>query len=1010
MLHLSVQAQHSSFSFRNISINQGLSQSSVVDITTDKAGFLWFATQDGLNRYDGKQFVIFKKNFDDITTPTGSKTGKIIYGNTNNELWLITSGGKLERMNLYNHTFTTVTTLGDQKIKLPPVSCLLEDNYSNVWIGTENNGLFIYNLLSNKIENYTSTSASPLTSNYIQAIYNDKQHNNWILTDNGITLLNIKNKINKKFLRGISCSAINGDKKNNLWLGSFGKGLYIKTAADTTFHAFTGFNVLNKLPANLVVETVMADQSDRIWVGTYGNGLYIINPTDSSIKHLLYDKRNPFSLGYNDVLSIKHDKNGGIWIGTDGGGVSYYNQRLNNFTLYSPSNLPENISIEQVRSITTGNDGGIWIGTSNNGLSYINPEKNIYESFHFSRYWNDISNYDRIVSLFAAIDGDVCIGTQGNGLIIIDSKTKKVKKHFHPQANAALKIPDHTIWCIHPGVDNKIWIGTRHAGLCLIDKEKGLIKNYVHQPDNSNSPAENNIRTITTINDSMLCIGYEKKGIQFFNVKQEKFYSTAGLKKLDSIETTVKSVYYQNPLIWVGTLGQGLMAYNYSNQQIHFITEAHGLPNNTVYGILPDTLGGLWLSTNKGLCRFSPPADLKNANALHFNLFTVEDGLQSNEFNTGAYHRSSNGLLFFGGINGLNMFDPLKLIRDEQPINTVIINATIDNKPWTGDTNITYKKTLHLTHQNNSIAFDFAALDYVSPGKFNYYYQLTNYDKDWINAGNRNYAAYTNLPHGKYLFKVKASNSMTNTHDQITTLAIVIAPPFWKTWWFILLCILAISAILYSLYRYRINQLIALHKVRNRIATDLHDDIGSTLTNISILSELSKKNIPKQHEANVFLNRISEEVYSSGQALDDIVWSINTSNDTLEQTVARMRRYAAEVFDGANITYTLQMDEQFAQHKLNMEQRRDCFLIFKEAVNNIYKHANAKNVNIKVWIERNHLHMKITDDGKGFDASLATNRNGIKNMHSRMQKWKGKLSIQSAKGTGTTTEVNLPLH
>jgi len=197
--------------------------------------------------------------------------------------------------------------------------------------------------------------------------------------------------------------------------------------------------------------------------------------------------------------------------------------------------------------------------------------------------------------------------------------------------------------------------------------------------------------------------------------------------------------------------------------------------------------------------------------------------------------------------------------------------------------------------------------------------------------------------------------------------------------------------------------------VRNRIATDLHDDIGTTLTNISILSELSKKNLQQKEDASTFLDRIAEEVHNSSQALDDIVWSINTKNDTLEQTVARMRRYAAEVFDAANIAYSLQLDEQFERYKLNMEQRRDCFLIFKETINNIYKHANAKQVQIKVWIERGYLHMNINDDGKGFDTNTHTHRNGIKNIHNRIEKWKGRILLKSVPGKGTLTEVSIPL-
>jgi ligand-binding sensor domain-containing protein/two-component sensor histidine kinase len=1009
------QSQSTSISFRNISINEGLSQSSVVDIAADSVGFLWFATQDGLNRYDGKEFLIFKKNFDDFTTALTSTTGKIAAGNRN-DLWIITSGGKLERMNLYDQTTIKVDMLN--RVPLPPVSCIYPDR-DQIWIGTENDGLFIYNLNTKDLIHHTveSASSSELNSNQIQEIFKDSQGRIWVLTTNGVSvfngihkpavaLLNSPGKISK---RNISCGSIAEDSKGNVWLGTYGKGVMIKQNRDTSFQTFTGFGATQILPSNLTVFTILADQSGKIWVGTYGQGLYIINPVDSTITHILSDKRKPSSLGYNDVLAIRCDKKGGIWIGTDGGGISYYDRRLNNFTLYSASNVPENVSIDQIRSITTDKQGGIWVGTSNDGLTFIDPERHTAETFHFAPYKQGISNYERIVSLITDQQGDIWVGTQGNGLLIINPETKKITKQFYPDTIAQLRIPDHTIWCMHADKNNNIWIGTRHAGMSLVSKDRGILKSFIHYPGSNNSPSENNVRKIIAINDSVLCIGYEKKGIQFFNTRNHRFSNVPDLESSWRSEVTIKTLYFRHPLLWIGTSGKGIIAYNITTKQVNAITVEHGLPNHTIYGILPDRNGALWISTNKGISRFSPPADLRKVNPSHFTMFSAEDGLQSNEFNTGAYYRSENGQHFFGGIRGLNIFNPEKMITAHEPINTVIIQATINNQPFNGDTNIIYKKTLRLSHNKNSLAFNFAALDFVSANRLNYYYQLSDYEKDWINAGNRNYASYTNLPPGNYMFKVKASNNLESSVDPITTLSIIIDPPFWKTWWFITLSGIAISGILYGLYRYRINQLIALQKVRNRIATDLHDDLGSTLTNISILSELSKKNMQNEEQTKKFLSRISEEVYFSNQALDDIVWSINTSNDTLDQTVARMRRYAAEVFDGANISYSLQLDEKFEQYKLSMDQRRDCFLLFKEAINNIYKHAQANNVSIKVRVERNHLYMEIKDDGKGFDAALVTNRNGIKNMHSRIKKWKGSIEINSEPGKGSSTELRFPL-
>lgn len=319
-----------------------------------------------------------------------------------------------------------------------------------------------------------------------------------------------------------------------------------------------------------------------------------------------------------------------------------------------------------------------------------------------------------------------------------------------------------------------------------------------------------------------------------------------------------------------------------------------------------------------------------------------------------------------------------------------------------------YINTVELPYGQNSVSFNFIVPGSFSNG-FSCYYRLTGYDKNPITAGDRNYVSYANLPSGKYIFKVTCLQDLSRKEHLLAALTIIVAPPFWRTYWFLALCILLLGALLYAFYRYRINQLIQLQKVRNRIATDLHDEIGTTLTNISILSELSKKNLLQKQEAGMFLDRIAEEVHNSSQALDDIVWSINTKNDTLEQTVARMRRYAAEVFDAANVSYSLQLNEEFENYKLNMEQRRDCFLIFKESLNNIYKHARARNVLIKVWIEKSQLQMMIKDDGKGFDITTATHRNGLKNIRNRIQKWEGTITITSSEGEGTTTELKMPV-
>ena len=1008
-------AQQTLFSFRKLGINDGLSQSSVVDIATDSTGFLWFATQDGLNRFDGKEVIVYRKTFDDVTTPVSSRLGKIVCGE-NHTMWLLSTGGRLEKFNLLTEQFEAIHRLGSDSVLLPPVNCIYNDT-ELLLLGTAQ-GIYLYHHRTKKLQHITvdTLTTQPLNSNNIQAIYKGNSQQYWLLTNNGLNTMNASGKIAQSFLNSantdkttwISCSAMVQDKTGNYWIGTYGKGIFYKRKADSNFAPFIALGK-QAIPQNTVTEAMLADDEDNVWIGTYGNGLFVVNAAKGRLQHYTTDYKNPFSLSYNDILSIKKDNYGGIWLGTDGGGVDHYDKRFNNFGLLNKSNVPDNIAIEQVRSVTTDSAGGLWIGTSNFGLTYANAMRDSFVTFHFTPYHPAINNYDRIVSLLCDKEGDVWVGAQGNGLLILNHQTKQIKQRFYPGAAAEAALPDHTVWCMLPHNATQVWIGTRNAGLCLIDKNKGVIKQWNDVGKHGERLPENNVRCLVRMNDSTICIGFDKEGIALLNTNTFKVTNpNVPFKDLAGEQAVLKALCYQPPYVWMGTLGRGLIAWHITTNKTYLLTEKQGLPNNTIYSILPEQNGSLWMSTNNGLCSFVPPQDLQNTSASSFDRYTAEDGLQSNEFNTGAYYMSADSVFYVGGISGLSMFKPANLASSLLPVKAAITHIQVNNQPLQGDTADVYKKTLQLAYHQNTLSFSFAALGFVSQSRVHYYYRLLNYDTKWIDAGNRNYAAYTNLPPGHYTMQVKVVKKAGDTHAPVAITSIIIHPPFWRTWWFAVVCVLLFAGLLYALYRYRISQLLQVQQTRNRIASDLHDDIGSTLTNISLLTELSRKKLtPGNEEVTVFLKRISEEVQQFSQALDDIIWSINSSHDTLEQTAARMRRYAGEIFEGADIHYSLYMDETFAQQKLNMEQRRDCFLIYKEVINNIYKHAAATEVSIHLTMDRNCLNIIIQDNGKGFDTSGNTHRNGIKNIHRRAAKWKGLVYIESVMAKGTTVHISM---
>jgi two-component sensor histidine kinase len=555
-----------------------------------------------------------------------------------------------------------------------------------------------------------------------------------------------------------------------------------------------------------------------------------------------------------------------------------------------------------------------------------------------------------------------------------------------------------------PDTGALVWVGTRNGGLYLIHKQKGILQTFDTTAAGQRLPA-NNIRAITRIDDSLLCIGFEEKGIRFLNTH------TRRLLPGDPVPGafTLKCIYYHAPYCWIGTLGKGLCIYDMRNGHIAWINEQHGLPNNTIYGILEDRQHRLWFSTNKGLDLYYPPSDPAATSRSNFYGFGREAGLQSNEFNTGAWHQAADGRLFFGGIAGLTYFHPDKIELGGFQPSVTITGIMANNTPLAIDTATPYKKYYELDYTQNNLSFNYAALEFVSNDKIDYSYILRPFDKDTIDVGNRNYVTYTNLPPGHYVFEVVENSPFSEEKLNAAHIDIYIRPPFWKTSWFIVACVLAVIGLLTVLYRYRIRQLLKVQQIRNHIATDLHDDIGSTLTNISLLAELSRKSREKGSDAGPFLDRISEEVQNSSQALDDIVWSINTNNDSIGQILARMRRYASEIFDGANTRYEFQADINSSRKKIPMDQRRDFFLVFKESINNIYKHADASQIHIHVSMRAGLLTLRIEDNGKGFDTQAVTHRNGLKNIRFRVEKWKGRVDIHAVQGGGTTIFIEFPL-
>jgi two-component sensor histidine kinase len=472
----------------------------------------------------------------------------------------------------------------------------------------------------------------------------------------------------------------------------------------------------------------------------------------------------------------------------------------------------------------------------------------------------------------------------------------------------------------------------------------------------------------------------------------------------------------KNGVIWFGSTGGGLSVFDPANQKFKAFMVEDGLAHNDVTAFADDKKGNYWIGTRNGISTFTPPADPFSAETkINFRNYNESDGLVSAGIRVNAAFCDSDGTLYFGTkSSGLIYFHPDDLINNEFIPPVYITDFTLMNKgvrmndPQTNKnilkTSIEFTKEILLKYTQNTFSFNFAALNYTHPEKNKYKYKLEGFDDDWIESdASKRFATYTNLNHGEYTFKVKASNNDGIWNEKPTELRIIIKPPFWQTIWFKIVVGLVVLAIAYAFYRYRIAQIMLLQRIRNKIAADLHDDIGSTLNSISIYSEVAKKDPSRKDFA---LNMIGESSRKIIDSMSDIVWSINPENDHFDKIILRMRSLAHNLLNIKDIDCIFKADESLGKLKLSMQTRRNFYLIFKEALNNMVKYSRANRASITLTQENQQVILVVRDNGIGFDLSERYNGNGLYNIRRRAHEINAKLSIESSAGQGTTIELN----
>ncbi len=844
-----LSAQPGMIAFEHISLEQGLSQSVVTCILQDRKGFMWFGTMDGLNKYDGYSFSVYKH---DLQNPHSLSDNSIqaLFEDESGVLWIGTRSGlnsfdrRSEKFTRYLHDPNDPHSLSHNTINA--ICETRHDSAATLWVGT-NGGLHRFERARKRFLRYQHdpNDAASLSDNAVRALhvsYNTGAALLWIGTLQGLDQLApppfpqqarfIHFKPDFKNPQGLGDNrvlSIAEEAGGVLWLGTFGGGLQ---RFDPRTQQFEHYRHDPRDPASLrhnVVRPLAISQRDStatLWIGT-GGGLEQFDMQQRRFFHHQHDDTNPGSLSNNDVWSIHEDRSGTLWIGTYGGGLNKFSPAQRKFAHVrhdpmNPNSLGHNM-VMALHEARAGDKSRLWVGTGGGGVYEYDPERERFIAYrHDPENANSLSN-DGVAAICQDHTGALWIGT-GIGLNRLSPDQKRFT-HFLNDPNDPHSLSGNGISAIvetrHRG-KSFLWIGTGNAGLNRFDPQTGRVQRYQHDPMNPHSLSHNRIYGLHVApgNDDSLALwigtdsglnqlalneaAFSTEGAVRFRRYKHDPNNAASLSS-DRIFSFCSAPDSAGRVLWVGTWGGGLNRFEQRSGQFTYFTEKDGLPNDVIYGILCDADGKLWLSTNNGLSKFDPVART-------FRNYDVDDGLQSNEFNQGAYCKSRTGEMFFGGINGFNRFHP-EQVRDNPYAPPIVLTAFEKfDKLMPLESAVSETEKITLSYRDNFFSFVFAALDYTNPAKNQYAYKLEGFDEDWIYCGTRRYASYTNLDGGEYLFRVKGSNHDGIWNEEGVAVTIIVTPPFWKTWWFLTLFALTVGALVYIGYRRKLH--VRLEKAR----------------------------------------------------------------------------------------------------------------------------------------------------------------------------------------------------
>jgi signal transduction histidine kinase/ligand-binding sensor domain-containing protein/CheY-like chemotaxis protein len=894
---IEIQAQDAFQKFYHLTRDNGLSQSTVSCITKDSIGFMWFGTNDGLNKYDGYNFTYYKH---DSRNSNSISPGRVLalHVDKKGRLWIGTDQGGIclylsdkDCFQRYIHNLKDTNSISNNDVR-----DILETIDGKLWIATNGGGVNLFDPEKGTFKKPFST-----TDNSISCLTFDNNSNLWIGTSLGGEMLpkgKEKDFMAKaspiNFLLGYNIISIFPDSKGIIWFGTYGQGMISYDTKSGLYKYYSTWDLNPKLINHGIIRCLIEDDRGNLLIGTGGGGISALDMNTQKVSFIQSQLNNPYSLNSDIIYCFFRDNEKNIWIGTYNGGVNIIYSAKDKFGHIKSFGGENSLSCNAILSIIEDEYNNLWIGTDGGGLEYFDPKLNTFQHhIHEPENPNSLSG-DVVKSLLLDSKGILWIGTFNEGLNSYNTHTKQFKRYYREEGKNSISA--NHIWDIEEDNKGNIWIATLGGGLDLYDRQKNVFTNYSFNPYNNKSLSNNYVSSITIDKENILWVGTEYGGVNRMSLNNPGVF--VAYKKSDTLAGSISSNQISTIFedskgrIWIGTIGGGLSLYLKDKNRFVNFTENDGLPNNLVFAILEGENEELWLTTNKGLSKLK--LGIGEKINIKIQNFDVNDGLQGNEFSPQAACKTAKGFMYFGGLNGLNYFYPDRLIKNNHIPPVVITDFKIFNQSVNiGKGNsplikpISKTDKIVLNYKQSVITFEFAALDYTMPSKNKYKYKLEGFEENWNDVENQRTATYTNLNPGKYIFRVKGSNNDEVWNETGSSIALIIKPPYYKTWIFRLVLLLVTFLLIIIIYKIKLKSLESQKTVLKKMV----DERTTELVNLNTLLEKKSREIELQSEVLVHQK---EKLISTNTELEKKKDQIELQNIELEKHWHKLEEEVAE--------------------------------------------------------------------------------------------------------------------